>query len=84
MPYIKQEDRRKFRTPVSQLPRPETAGELNYLISSICKRYLDSKGESYSTINEICGVLTCANFEFYRRVAEPYEDVKMEENGDVY
>ena len=29
------------------------------------------------------GVLECCKLEFYRRVAAPYEDIKIEENGDV-
>ena len=30
------------------------------------------------------GALECAKLELYRRVAAPYEDVKIMENGDVY
>ncbi len=63
---------------------PETAGHLNYLITNLCQNYLHIKGLSYTTINEIVGALTCAKDEFYRRVAVPYEDKKIKENGDVY
>jgi hypothetical protein len=41
-------------------------------------------GKNYKHINEIIGVLECAKQEFYRRVAAPYEDTKIQENGDVY
>ena len=30
------------------------------------------------------GVLECAKLELYRRMAAPYEDEKIEDNGDVY
>ena len=32
----------------------------------------------------LIGVLECAKLELYRRVAAPYEDDKIDENGDVY
>lgn len=88
MPYIKQEDRVKidrmveayFSTGQSTVVN---AGELNYCISMICKKYLESKGLKYDNINEIIGVLECAKLEMYRRVASPYEDKKIQENGDI-
>lgn len=41
---------------------------------------------SVSRLNysDIVGVLSCVEQEFYRRIASPYEDLKKEENGDVY
>ena len=38
----------------------------------------------YSKINALIGVLECAKLELYRRVAAPYENDKIDENGDVY
>ena len=35
-------------------------------------------------LNAIIGALECAKLELYRRVAAPYEDDKIIENGDVY
>ena len=29
-------------------------------------------------------MLECAKLELYRRVAAPYEDEKIDQNGDVY
>jgi hypothetical protein len=37
----------------------------------------------YYHINKAVGVLECIKMEFYRRVAAPYEDTKIEQNGDV-
>jgi len=45
---------------------------------------IEKKGLSYSNVNEIIGALECIKLELYRRVAAPYEDLKIEENGDVY
>lgn len=81
MPYIKPEDRAKILLDEQSI---STAGELNYFISTLLNWYLNQKGKSYSTINEAIGVLECAKLELYRRVAAPYEDIKIEENGDVY
>lgn len=66
---------------------PETPGELNYAITKLLYHYLHRKEDtyrSYQTINDILGALEGAKLEFYRRVAAPYEDTKIAENGDVY
>lgn len=34
-------------------------------------------------INDCIGACEGAKLEFYRRVASPYEDVKIKQNGDV-
>jgi hypothetical protein len=39
---------------------------------------------SYQSINDVLGALEGAKLEFYRRIAAPYEDTKIQENGDVY
>lgn len=78
MPYIKQEDREE--APVA----PTTPGELNYVITLRVDEYLRGKGVSYTSLNEVIGVLECAKLELYRRIAAPYEDQKKHDNGDVY
>lgn len=86
MPYIKKEYRNKF-TPILNLLhdeiRPANAGELNYLITMLMKDYVNSKDKTYTTYNEVVGVLECAKQEFYRRDVSDYENVKIRENGDV-
>ena len=81
MPYIKQERRKEMSNDGGNA---ETAGELNYQITIVCKDYVEHKGLSYATINDIIGALEGAKQEFYRRVAAPYEDQKIKENGDIY
>jgi hypothetical protein len=82
MPYIKQETRERLLDDMAEMP--ETAGELNFVITSIINGYRHTKGLNYQTINDIVGALEGAKLEFYRRVAAPYEDSKMAQNGDVY
>lgn len=79
MPYIKQIQRKELG-----YRDPDNAGELNFDITDVINRYIAAKELSYQTINDIIGALECAKLELYRRVASPYEDAKMKENGDVY
>lgn len=81
MPYINKEARLELDTLMRD---PDTAGELNYEITRMCRLYVLDKGTSYQTINDIIGALEGCKLEFYRRFAAPYEDRKIEENGDVY
>jgi hypothetical protein len=62
---------------------PQNSGELNYAITKLVLEYYEQEG-GYSSINDVLGALEGAKLEFYRRVAAPYEDTKIEENGDVY
>ena len=79
MPYITKATRDElFVRP------PKNAGELNYKITKLCSLYLCHQGKRYEHINAVVGVLECAKLEMYRRIAAPYENQKIEENGDVY
>jgi len=60
-----------------------TSGDVNYVITSVLKG-LTKDNLCYETINKLVGVLECAKLEYYRRVATPYEQQKISENGDVY
>ena len=81
MPYINKKDRH-FKIQIKDTIK--SAGQLNYLLTVICNGYLTIKGESYQTYNDIIGVLECMKQEWYRRKVAPYEEKKMEENGDVF
>ena len=81
MPYI-DKDR---RVEIDSGESPETPGELNYLLTSLCLDYIAlAPAVSYGLLNEVVGVLESVKLEFYRRVVAPYEDKKMLDNGDVY
>ena len=75
MPYIKEYER--------EYAIAKTPGELNFLIHELIAQYLNEKGLRYNTINDVVGVLSCVQAEFYRRIAAPYEDKKKAENGDI-
>ena len=83
MPYIAQDRRDKLHL-VGAEP-PADAGELNFCITKMLIRYFQQNtAGNYAGINEIMGAVECAKLEFYRRVAAPYEDGKISQNGDVY
>lgn len=58
-------------------------GALNYLVYTIVRHYLFKNGKRYSRLAGIVGTIHCCAAEIYRRIAAPYEDEKIEENGDV-
>ena len=80
MPYIK----REYRYRAGEGEVAITAGELNYAFTRLIVSYLKDKGKNYQTINDCIGALEGCKMEFYRRVVVPYENKKIEENGDVY
>lgn len=83
MPYITQLRRQEIVNS-SGTDFVQNPGDFNYVISCLINNYINTKGKSYVVINEIIGALECAKLELYRRVAAPYEDKKIIENGDVY
>ncbi len=80
MPYVKLEQKQS----IDAGEPPMTAGELNYKFTKIAMEYVKTRGECYSTFNDILGALDGCAKEFYRRKVVPYEDKKIQENGDVY
>ncbi len=80
MPYINQE----LRYELDEGRSPIRPGELNYVLTGQIQAYLNRTGHTYTTYNEVIGVLECAKLELYRRQLVPYEDSKKEQNGDVF
>jgi ribosomal protein S3AE len=87
LPYIKSGNRNKYNTILKELietlktlPPEEVDGELNYIVTKILKEIYPLR---YFHINKAVGVLECIKLEYYRRVAAPYEDAKIQESGDV-
>ena len=86
MPYIKPEQREEVgdALEVSGLNFiPKNAGELNYLITVFMDNYIRAWGENYANYNAMIGALECCKQEYYRTIVGPYEDQKIDENGDV-
>lgn len=87
MPYIKQEDRHKWDDLALNalerlvgVPDDKVEGELNYFITKLL--HIKFK-PSYHNYNKVIGLLECIKQEYYRREVATYEDIKIDENGDV-
>ena len=64
---------------------PESIGGIcNYIASHIINKFVVEPGEKYSKYERAIGSLMCTALELYRRKIAPYEDLKIEENGDVF
>jgi hypothetical protein len=90
MPYIENRDRERIDPAVQgflltvKKEAKNGPGILNYILSNIIHAYVEERLISYRVLNEVMGVLECVKQEYYRRIAAPYENKKIEENGDVY
>lgn len=87
VPYITKKMRERYDPTLSKLIETFNEddwepGNLNYVISTLLK-YCFNARTSYTTGNELMGVLDCVSKEFYRRELAPYEDKKIKENGDL-
>lgn len=87
MPYIPKEKRVLIDPEIEELIsnlryRKADVGMLNYTISRLLKTWWEFD-PCYKTGNDIMGVMDCAKSEFYRRTLSPYEDKKIQENGDI-
>ena len=80
MPYIPKKRRKEMKRPVCEI---HNAGELNNVLTLMILDYLPAEPR-YQDYNEVMGVLTCMQLEFYRRLVAPYEDRKRIENGDLF
>ena len=87
MPYIDKGARKRVGYTVLDTAlndAPETAGELNFVLTHAILDYLTVHGLSYQTCNDIVGALDNCKDEFRRRVQHPYENKAIERNGDIY
>lgn len=85
MPYIKKDIREMIcENGKINMSNIKSAGDLNYAVTEMIIFYFNSAFKrNYQAINDIAGALDGAKVEFQRRVAAPYEDAKIEENGDL-
>ncbi len=80
MPYLD----KGIRASLDDGRKATKGGELNYQISKLLNDFMAMKQLNYAAINEAMGALESAKLEFYRRVAAPYEDLKIGQNGEVF
>ena len=96
MPYIKEEERLELdqcidsmisciRNTKTNCNNPNDLshqlGRINYSFSRVLAGVMGDV--SYPKIAMITGVLENIKQEYYRRVASPYEDKKIVQNGDI-
>jgi broad-specificity NMP kinase len=85
MPYIEKSIREPYDEIIASfIGKIFNAGDLNYVLTKILQLYAKEHIIRYATLNEIIGVLECCKQEFYSRIIRPYEDTKIQENGDVF
>ena len=90
MPYIKKKDRLQYDGLVQELAsrlkttedQMDRAGHMNYVVTTLILAAFPNR--KYATMALVDGVLADVGREYYRRRAAPYENEKIEENGDVY
>ena len=82
MPYIKQDRRDQLEHILWEMREKDIVadGDLNYLLYAFCIRYVP---KSYNSYKNFIGELNECAAEIRRRLLAPYENLKVEENGDV-
>ncbi len=84
MPYIKQQQRPHVDHIIEDLTSLiQTKGDLNYTICELIGQLILGSKISYTQISEWIDTLPDAEAELRRRLLNPYEDIKIEENGDL-
>ena len=84
MPYINPNLRHLFVPYIKSLSDSiDTEGQLTYCLYTLLKSYIEKHGCNYDMLCKCMGSIENTKHEFYRRVIAPYEDKKIEENGDV-
>lgn len=84
MPYTQQKDRDPIFDPLEIIINNiKTKGDLNFTICELVGRLILKFGIGYSKMSELIDALPDAEAELRRRLLNPYEDVKIKENGDV-
>lgn len=82
MPYIPKHRRPEITPQIADVV--DHPGELNFQITMLINEFIRVHGLRYQTINDIIGALEASKLEFYTRIARPYENDKIDTNGDVY
>ena len=73
-----------YSNPYNDLTQEElltVIGDINYTFSRVAAGLMGDV--TYGKIAMITGVLENIKQEFYRRVAQPYENTKIAQNGDI-
>ena len=84
MLYIPQEERPEIVRAIDAL-YIDSPGKLAYGIARLIRKFFrGQRGPiGYAGFAMVSGVLITAQMELYRRGIAPYEDMKLQQNGDV-
>jgi hypothetical protein len=92
MPYIQPDQRKLIDKTILTLAKKivdnttaeNLGGVANYTITKLILRILCPKtGWNYESLSRVIGTLECSKQEILRRLVGPYENVKIQENGDL-
>ena len=87
MPYVAQEDRRKYEAivlAIDLLPEICSKGDLEYLVFKLAKKFMKTRESRYSTLHDATYALQHASDEFRRRFLDERENFALSQNGDIY
>ena len=85
MPYVLQDPNRNALDPhLSALSEQiKNEGDLNYVVTRLSLQLLLRKGLNYANLDAGMGMFLCCLLEMYTRIGRMYEDLKIQQNGDV-
>jgi len=84
MPYTKEEDRTQKEAIAMLTELIKSKGDLNFTICELTGQLiLKTGGMGYTNVSNWIDGVDGAERELTRRLLNPYEDIKEEENGDV-
>lgn len=85
MPYIRKDARERYDAHIDALRlrlKLRPIGDLTYVIYRLVKGWI-APDKRYAAFAQALGSLRSVSFEIERRHLAPYEDGKIEENGDA-
>ena len=68
---------------LNECPNIDTKGELEFIIFSIMKKFMNNKEKRYSTLHDCVYGCIHAGEEFKRRYLDIRENNAINENGDI-
>jgi hypothetical protein len=87
MPYITENKRALYADEIQHFEAFHaaeiSAGELNYLITSLLHSVIKKQGLKYDVLNKVMGCLECIKVSLAETVIIPYEKTKILSNGNV-
>jgi len=88
MPYISKQERALYDEEIDSLvtkllPSGNVEPHVTYIVYKLMKELFGRAGFRWKIKVTPLKILESVKFEYYRRVIGPYEDNKIEENGEI-